>query len=349
MRPWKQVWHFSFLLVSLIRLSAATDRLRSPWDAPITSSETPYSCPSAPHLARDLDVDNYYLDSHHSIVDEARKKAYEAGSEPFTNLSRLVVHAADTYRESGSQPAAECVISLLDTAAKDKVLTGHMMTGQASYVQGWSLSAWAIGYLKVRGSGAASAEETSEITGWLRKLAEENRDYYESKTRNPHSDAHNNHLYWAGLAISAAGIACDDRKLFNWGMNAYKEGIRDITADGTLPMEMERAGRALHYHLYALAPLVMLAELGESNGQDLYAEKHGGLKRLVDRCVSGLDDPSYFVQHTGVPQDIPQHLEAWEIGWARPYLRRFPDAKLSALLAKSPGLSYTTWGGLPPN
>jgi poly(beta-D-mannuronate) lyase len=345
----KTFWQVAGIVVGLASTGVASDGLRSPWDAAVTSTEAAYSCPAAPHLAHDLNVDSYYSDSHQSIVDEARKKAYEQGSESFTNLARQVVRAADAYRATGSQRAAECTITLLDTAAKDKALTGRMMTGQASYLQGWSLSAWAVGYLKVRGSSAASTEETNEITAWLRKLAEENRDYYEAKSRNPHSDVHNNHLYWAGLAISSAGIASDDRKLFNWGMNAYREGVRDITPEGTLPMEMERAGRALQYHLYALGPLVMLAELGESNGQHLYAEKHNALQRLVERCVTSLNDPSYFVQRTGVPQDMPAELEAWEIGWAKPYVRRFPDAKISALLAKASGLSYTTWGGLPPD
>ena len=337
-----------FVLFACASFSFAADSLHSPWDAPVTSMETTYACPVAPHLSQDLNLDSYYSDERHSVVDEAKKKAYEEGSAPYTNFSRAVVKAADAYRTDGSQRAAECAITLLDTAAKEKVLTGEMKTAQAVYVQGWSLSSWAIAYLKVRASGAASLEENLEISAWLKKLAEENRDYYEHKSRNPHSDAHNNHLYWAGLAISAAGIAAEDHKLFNWGMNAYREGTRDITAEGTLPMEMERGGGALHYHLYSLAPLVMLAELGESNGVDLYAEKHHAIHRLVDRCVAGLQDPSYFVQHTGVPQDMPADLDGWEIGWAKPYMRRFPNANLSALLSKAPNLSYTTWGGLPP-
>jgi poly(beta-D-mannuronate) lyase len=336
------------LIVFVSSFSFAADTLRSPWDAPITSTEVAYNCPAAPHLSSDLDVDSYYSDEHRSIVDEARKKTYDEATTPFNDFSRAVVKAADSYRTTSSQRAAECVITLLVTAARDKVLAGQMKTSQSTYVQGWNLSAWAIAYLKVRGSGAAASEETAAITSWLRKLAEANRDYYERKTRNSHSDTHNNHVYWAGLAISTAGIACDDRKLFNWGMNAYREGVRDITNDGTLPLEMERATRALHYHLYALGPLVMLAELGHSNRIDLYGEKHHAIDRLVERCASGLQDPSYFTQHTGVPQDTSPQLEAWEIGWAKPYVHRFPNSQLSDLLAKAPNLSYTTWGGLPP-
>jgi poly(beta-D-mannuronate) lyase len=343
----KSLW-LTLIFFALTSFSFAGDSLRSPWDAAVNSADAAYRCPAAPHLAQDLAVDSYYSDEHHFIVDEARKKASDEASAPYTDFSRAVVKAADSYRASGNQRAAECVVTLLDAAAKDKVLTGQMKTGQAIYVQGWSLSSWAIAYLKVRTAGAASYEENIEIAAWLKKLAEANRDYYEGKGHNPHGDAHNNHLYWAGLAISAAGIAADDHKLFNWGMNAYREGARDITNDGTLPLEMERAGRALYYHLYALAPLVMLAELGEANSVDLYAEKHHAIQRLVDRCVAGLQDPSYFVQHTGVPQDMPADLDAWEIGWAKPYIRRFPNASLSALLSKAPNLSYTTWGGLPP-
>jgi poly(beta-D-mannuronate) lyase len=338
----------ALVLVSCPSFSVAGDSLRSPWDAPVNTADAAYSCPSTPHLSRDLAVDSYYSDENHSIVDEARKKAYDQASAPYTEFSRAVVKAADAYRATGNQRAAECVITLLDAAAKDKVLAGSMKTTQAIYVQGWNLSSWAIAYLKVRGASAASYEENIEISAWLKRLAEENRDYYEGNGHNSRSDAHNNHLYWAGLAISAAGIAAEDRKLFNWGMNTYREGTRDITNDGTLPLEMQRAGRALYYHLYALASLVMLAELGESNGIDLYAEKRHAIQRLVDRCAAGLQDPSFFVQHTGVPQDMPTDLDAWEIGWARPYIRRFPNANLSSLLSKAPDLSYTTWGGLPP-
>jgi poly(beta-D-mannuronate) lyase len=347
MLGWKLLWP-ALILVSCASFCLAGDSLHSPWDAPTNTIDALYSCPVAPHLAQDLALNNYYSDEQHSIVDEARKKGYDAATAPFTDFSRAVVKAADDFRSTGNQHAAECVVTLLDVAAKDKVLAGQMKSAQAIYVQGWSLSSWAIAYLKVRGAGAASYEENIEISAWLKKLAEENRDYYEGKGHNPHGDAHNYHLYWGGLAVSAAGIVAEDHKLFNWGMNAYREGARDITNDGTLPLEMQRAGRALYYHLYALAPLVMLAELGESNGIDLYAEKHHAIQRLVDRCVAGLQDPSYFVQHTGAPQDVPADIDAWEIGWAKPYLRRFPNASLSALLSKAPDLSYPMWGGQPP-
>jgi poly(beta-D-mannuronate) lyase len=110
---------------------------------------------------------------------------------------------------------------------------------------------------------------------------------------------------------------------------------------------MDRGQMALHYHLYALAPLVLLAEFGEANGLDLYAERDYAIRRLVERCIGGLQDPAFFERRTGVSQ-VTARIEALEIGWAQPWLRRFPDPVISALLTKAPSLDYTAWGGLPP-
>ncbi|MFK5047780.1 alginate lyase family protein, partial [Klebsiella pneumoniae] len=70
------------------------------------------------------------------------------------------------------------------------------------------------------------------------------------------ADNFNNHAYWAGLAVTAAGVAANDRDLFDWGIGKYHLGAGQVTAQGTLPLEMARRGKALHYHLFALTPLV---------------------------------------------------------------------------------------------
>jgi poly(beta-D-mannuronate) lyase len=330
--------------------NAKDSPLRSPWDLqPVAASDTPYSCPQAPELPQDFATNSYYTDSHHSVIDPTLKKQYEDSVATVEDFSRDVVKAADAYRTTGSHAAADCALSLLQSAAKQKTLAGRMDGHQSYYVQGWNLGAWAVAYLKVRGSGIATSATTKEILSWFLSLADSNRGYYEDKRRHAGpSDAYNNHLYWAGFAISAAAIANDDRGLFRWGMDAYRQGAHDIHEDGTLPMELDRGQMALHYHLYALAPLVMLAEFGETNGIDLYAERDYAIKRLVARCVSGLQDPGFFQEKTGVAQVTTPQIEAWQISWAQPYTRRFPDAKISALMGQAPRLNYTMLGGLPP-
>jgi poly(beta-D-mannuronate) lyase len=112
---------------------------------------------------------------------------------------------------------------------------------------------------------------------------------------------------------------------------------------------MNRAQMALHYHLYALAPLIMLAEFGEANGLDLYAEDNGALHRLVNFCVAGLEDPTLLQKRTGVAQVVTLPYAGSDIGWAVPYVHRFPNPQLSSLIAKAPWVRYTTWGGAPPD
>jgi poly(beta-D-mannuronate) lyase len=98
---------------------------------------------------------------------------------------------------------------------------------------------------------------------------------------------------------------------------------------------------------YGLASLVMIAELGEINGLDLYAERGYAIKRLVERCIEGLKTADYFQHNTGVPQVTDEQIQAWQISWAQPYTRRFPDPKISELIDKAARLNYTTLGGLP--
>ncbi|MGC2721818.1 MAG: alginate lyase family protein [Candidatus Acidiferrales bacterium] len=343
---------FGMLLVLVLSAQgqSKTAPLVSPWDGKhIAPSDLPYACPGIPNLPSDFTTNRYYSDPKSSIIDPVLKKKYDDSVAPVRNYSTQLTVAADAYQTTGNLSAAKCVLSSLHSMAGREVFAGKMGSSQAVYVQGWNLSSWAVPYLKVRGSGVAGADDLNEISVWLLKIAEENRVYYEAKRSNPApSDAHNNHLYWAAFAYAGAAVAANDRKMFDWCMDAYREGVRDIAADGTLPMELARGQMALHYHLYALSPLVMVAAFGEANGVDLYAASDYAIKRLVASCVDGLASPAFFQEKTGVAQVTTPTIESWEISWVQPYLRRFPDPKLAALLAQCPNLSSLPLGGLPP-
>jgi poly(beta-D-mannuronate) lyase len=338
------------LMLFCVSAQASDSGLRSPWDLQtINPNDAPYNCPEVPAPPRDFATATYYTDSHYSVIDPGLKKRYEDSVAPIDAFSRAVVRAADAYQTKGILAAAGCVSRLLENAATRAALAGKMEGSQASYVRAWNLGSWAVAYLKIRGSGVVSNEQSVEILKWLRKLAEDTRGYFEAQRRQPGAkDGSNNLHYWAGFAVSAAAIANDDGELFKWGLAAYRQGVHQIQKDGTLPLEMGRGQMAIHYHLYALVPLLMLAEFGETNGIDLYAERGYAIKRLVERSIAGLQDPSYFQQKTGVAQVTTPAFESWEIGWVRPYARRFPDPRLSALIAQTSLRSYPSLGGLPP-
>jgi poly(beta-D-mannuronate) lyase len=332
--------------------ATAQARLRSPWDGkPIAASDVPYSCPSLPHLAPDLVTDGFYRldDPTHSIIDPVRQEAYNKSSGQVKAVGLAIVKAADDYRTSGSRRAAQCAISRITTMAQDKSLSGKMSSAQAYYVQGWVVGAVAIAYLKVRDAGDATPDQTATVAKWLQSVGEQTKAYYGAHKKAGQGDSQNNHLYWAGVELAGIGVAANDRSDFDWALAAYDNGVNQIRPDGTLPLEMARGGRALHYHLYALAPLVLLAEFGEANGFDLYAHANGALHRLVDVSVAGLQDPALFEKATGVKQEVSKVVSGDQIGWAPPYVRRFPNPELTHLINLAPSLSVYYLGGLPPN
>jgi poly(beta-D-mannuronate) lyase len=328
----------------------AAGKLQSPWDGhPVKLTDAPYACPAIVHLSPDLTTNGFYSDSKASVIDPEKWKAYTASAGPYKELGNRIVDAADSYRTTGSRAALGCAVAHMEAAAKDGVFTGKMSSGQSYYVQGWTIGAIAIAYLKVRDSGSISAAQQATILHWITQVVSQSQDYYDTRRKSSTGDSQNNHLYWAGVEVAAAGIAADDHKLFDWGMETYHAGISQIQPDGSLPQEMRRGQRALHYHLYALAPLIYLAEFGEDNGLHSYAEQDGAIRKLVNLCVQGLEDNSYFVKAAGIAQDTPNGPPAAEqISWAKTYLARFPDPQLAKLLAQATSLSYMYLGGLPP-
>lgn len=331
-------------------IAAPTKPLRSPWEGkPVTATDAAYNCSALPHLAPDLVTDGFYRldDPTHSIIDPVRQEAYRKSSDGVKAVGMAIVQAADEYRTSGSRQAAQCATSRILTLAQDKSLSGRMSSSQAYYVQGWVVGAVAIAYLKVREAGDATPEQNEAIAKWLYRVGDETKSYYDAHTKN-NGDKGNNHLYWAGVELAAIGVAANNQSDFNWAMATYDNGVNQIRPDGTLPLEMARGSKALHYHLYALAPLVLLAEFGEANDLDLYAHAKGALHRLVSVSVSGLHDPALFEKATGIKQEVPTIISGDQIGWAPPYVRRFPNPELTRMIQAAPNLSVYYLGGLPP-
>ena len=248
--------------------------------------------------------------------------------------------------QTGSRTAALCVVHAATAMAAAGSMAGHMSSSQAYYVQGWIAGQIAIDYLKVRGYGFSTPAEDAAVSSWLVSIAQQTKDFYARSSKSEGN--RNNHFYWAGVELAAIGIVANDRQDFDWGIATYMDGVSRIQPDGTLPLEMARGVRALHYHLYALAPLVLLAEFGEANGMPLYAYKDGAIHRLVKTSVYGLIDPSLFVQKTGLKQEASPHPSGDQIGWAPPYERRFPDPVLKSMIENARTLSVFYLGGLPP-
>ena len=344
---------FRYVLAVVVCLifidSASASQLRSPWDfapAPAMGNVGTQEsrCPSAPKLSANLSTHGVYADKAGSVVDASKKKSYRRDTASFRAAAEKIVELADAYRITGDTSAALCAAQWLNELALDNALGGAMKGIQSHFVQAWMLNAYATAWLKVRPAIDSNRGIHRRINKWLEQLASSVMMF------NDKRGSVNNLRYWAGLAVMNAGIAADNREAFNWAVQSFNIGIMQIQPDGSLPREMKRASLARHYHMYAAGPLVIMAELGEANGLNLYKKEGYALSRLVKFIIRGVDDPSIYEKISKAKQR-PLTAKSLDFLWLPTYARRFPDKDFERILSKFPRstkFTRVTFGGLLP-
>lgn len=281
-----------------------------PTTVPVSARE---ACPAPPPVIRDLELTRFYADARGSEVDPALAEKHKAETAPLTAFLRHVTSQADKAvkrtKPADKLEAAQCALGWLEAWAKGGGLTGKMGTAQAQSERKWDFTGAALAFLKVK--PFASDEQRRTIAPWLIRLAEASWQDMSKPGKK-----HNNHWYWLGLGIGAAAMADDNPKYWELARSIMMDAARDITPEGALPMEMARGKRALHYHAFAVMPLVTLARLGAAKGEDFYAFGDGALDRLVALTAKGLADPAVFDKLAGVEQERPVKPGA---GWLQLY------------------------------
>jgi poly(beta-D-mannuronate) lyase len=282
--------------------------------------------------------------SARDLVDAEADRAFEEAMKPIRVFSRDVVKAANDYHRTGRRSAAECAAAHLATWAKaDALATPGSHT--AWFKLATTLSGLSLAYLQIKPGLAGQGGEQQAIEAWLNRRGHEVAQYFET-LKTPRS-SRNNHRAWAGLAAGSAAAASGDKALLGKAAESYRVSICQATPVGALPMELERGRKALEYHLYALAALTTLAEIGERNGLSLASACDGALGRLVTFTTAAIADPGKVATLSGVPQDGPEtYLTPAKLVFIEPWIARHPGAAQSwtPLLARRP-LALTDLGG----
>lgn len=277
------------------------------------------ACDAPPSPVRDLDLARYYADGAGSVVDPVKKAEHEAATRPVREwLNRVVKSADSALRASASAERsahARCASEWLAHWANGGALLGTMTSKQAEAERRWTLGGAALVYLKIKTE--ADAAERAGIEAWLGRLADASASAFEASGAK-----HNNHAYWLALGQGATAMATGRDDLWLAARATMSEATRDIAPDGTLPLELARDRRALHYHAFATMPLVTLALLAEHRGEDWLALGDGALKRLVHITAQGLADPGLFDGLAKAQQERPVKpgsgwLPLWE-AWQGP-------------------------------
>ena len=337
----------AFALAGSLCLPLAAKEVKGAFDPQARAKEvahvsSPVDCPEPPAAVVDIRIEEYY-DKSYTKVDEQRRKKADEAALPLTLYARQVTHLADRIlvQEEYREDAAACVIGWLAKWAKGRAMLGEVEGPLAEHHRKWTLVSIALSYARAK-AVIPEGRDHPVIDAWLRDLVRGMDRYYGKWQRA----SWNNHVYWQGLAEAAVATAVGDERLLRKGLDKYRLGVDEITDEGLLPKEVARKEKALGYHIFSLPPLVMMAEIGERNGIDLYGYRDGAIHRLVRTVAKGVADPHTFEELVGgKPQELDKRRPGWNLAWAEPYLARFPDEKLERMLAPVRPVAHEWLGG----
>ena len=296
-----------------------------PVNPPTSKGKKIKPCPETPPALYDLDFKSIYeeTDPTASTVDPEAEAAYKKAITPVHFYETEISKRANAYIRSNGRDysSAACALKWMSDWAAKNAMSGKT-THQGESVRKWALATFSSTYLQIGADRRLDSKQKVAVKKWLYRLA---RLVINDYTKNPDSSSRrNNHVYWAAWAVGMTGVALQHQDYFDWAMEKAKVGLIQIEDDGTLPLEVRRSSRAQIYHLFASIPLVMLAELGQHNGVDLYSYNNNALHRLVKFDIMQMMHSDYIEHRSGEKQVLKEENLPMLLSWIEAYDRRFP-------------------------
>lgn len=293
------------------------------WKTGCTNSDQP-----APPAGRMI-IPHHYLSGSNGPINPAENIA----TAPYRKLNDVVSNGASRYVATGDSAQAVCISSLLARWAAANALLDYSFqeSSQAWYQVEWTLSSVSLSWSVVQTDTNIPTMQRAAILAWMYQVTE----YMLDQDPHPGEPAReNNHAYWRALCATSVGILTSDNDLYRRGLAQYVRAIGQINPDGSLPLEMARHENALHYQSFALAPLVMIAELARRQGIDLYSLRVNGhtISDAVDFLVRASANPGLIKQHASEPQAFSLFSNETPPAWTEFWAARNPGKPWTELL-----------------
>ncbi|MGA7340192.1 MAG: alginate lyase family protein [Terracidiphilus sp.] len=266
----------------------------------------------------------HYLHGNHGPTNPAER----AATEVYERFELRVAAGMNQFLATASHAEAQCAQDQIDKWAQANELMGYdaVANPQSWYQTEWTLSSVATSESVLVNDESLDRTETGRDIAWMKKVAHRMIGF------PLEAQHHNNHHYWRGLAAIATGVVSSDGELFEFGVQAYKDGVDEIDQRGAFPKEMARSERSIHYQSFALQALLPIAEYAERQHVPLYGYKSATghtIGDAIDFLGEAVADPSIVKAYTPdvqlVDSDGRDFFAALEF-----YLQRFPDRKLPA-------------------
>jgi poly(beta-D-mannuronate) lyase len=314
---------------------------------PLPAEEKGFSCPTVPTPVTQLTYGSRYTDDSktRSDIDEASNAEVDKALKPVESFIGELIKMSNTALIDNDKARAGCVLDWLAVWADADAL-GNLKTMNVQLSVPARYAGLAIALLQAESVTELDAGKRARVVAWLKKAAGGMVAFFDHEA--PTNAARNNLRAWAGLAAAAIGRLDGDKALLDWAKGSFELVACQASPDGSLPLEMNRADKALNYQLHATGPLIVTADLLAATGYDGYAACGGKLMQIAAFSLKAVDDPAIVQAISGKEQTFQtgrQQVEPFMLAWVEPLLRHHPDEAISAYVDDLRPLAHAKLGG----
>lgn len=242
-----------------------------------------------------------------------RKDAFEAEYLDIFERDIISLTSADAKGTN-----ALCAANMIYYWAQNGAMTvvgkdgaGHVTSSQLARV--WTISGVATAYMASNSTQNSAKEQKlssgqtkhSVILSWMKLLANQIGSEVDSDKKIADEDEElglTNRHFWRGYAILPIGILRNDANILTRSKSVFLSAMHEIEGEGEdksgfMSQEILRKQNSLHYHVYALQPIMGMALLSKAAKCD-FADtswRKRKLSYLLRKTTEGAYDPQIFV------------------------------------------------------
>ncbi|WP_168990574.1 alginate lyase family protein [Aureimonas flava] len=257
-----------------------------------------------------------------SVVDREKMGAYVRrinGMERFKGAIFLWLtrYEREPARRAG---AARCLQEMLVAWARaGAMLEGHDRNDANGRRQAALLASWtaigAVNGFQAADRGEWPAGERAQVLAWFGRLSEAIGGGFPELPPSPRASGWSkpttNHAHWGATALAMLAIARGDEGGVDLAAFQLGRALGTATAEGAMPQELRRGGKALHYQIFALDAIALLVRVVEANGRELTGAQASQLAAVTRFTLDAWDDPSLLRAYSPKPQEMPKALPSF--------------------------------------
>lgn len=258
-----------------------------------------HSCVAAadvPAPPAPMDIPHHYLSGSSGPINPAEG----AATRTYAAFERRITDGMNQYVATGNHAESACALAQIDAWAKARALLDYNPRSQSWYQVEWTLGSAAVTTSVLVNDSTLDPAQLHRVIAWLDDVARKDISF-----ERPGLDS-NNHHYWRALGATATGVLASDDELFRFGLDTYKDAVKEIDPAGAFPREMARHENAIHYQGFALQPLIVIAEFASHQGINLYAYQahHRSIRSAILFYGRAVADPSLVKRNSSDAQKL---------------------------------------------